>query len=571
MIPDDNAHDGNEKIKVSRRRLLQLLAASGAVIGLEKLLPGKWITPRAEASPEASSPEIGDLKVYFRPVNGGATYNGTARFRYQDPMGNILSNAPFFAIGSMQGIIANGQPISSINGQYIPYNENMGTMRFPLPNPSFVNSTEKIELQIADSFNPSRQSNVIGNGFIVADYGQLNVSNLIVRPWIPQNDSSMPQAGAGGPKEAVFKYNGSLVNMISPNSTGIYAWLNSAGWISAGGSIANMGGVINPISNYGGEVRIPVGVVNNATGPSSLWLFLEDDSYPYESNDLSTTFTDDLAPVITDLDNALCSPSVQGSDIGCKYEVFLKYYDASGKMSDASRITANYKGQILIDDQSFAQLGVSVPNPVSGSVGFKVFIPMADEPNHIVNDLIVTLINDSGIASLEESTPIDEFCEPYFPVDLETQSASLVNNATGLWALQFAFNDTAGLLSNSALLFATVNSSSGVLTTIFNGYPLGNAGGLQINGTYPYYPNGSFNCSIQPIQPINATLGIGAFSFNYMEKAQAVQASLENLPTINWFLTQPSYRDSDVQQEELDSGMNPPDDDYKIYLPVTSG
>jgi hypothetical protein len=425
-------------------------------------------------------------------------------------------------------------------------------------------------MYITDSYDPGRESNTLSGSFFVNDYGQLNISNLTIRPWIPHNDSTMPLVGTGGPKEAVFKYNGSLVNMISPN-TGIYAWLNSAGWISAGGSIVNMGGLVNPISNYGGEVRIPVGVVNNATGPFGLQLFLEDDYYPYESNMLSTTFTEDTAPVIEALDNALCSPNVQGSDIGCKYEVFLKYYDASSKMSDTSRVTATYKGQILVDDQSFAQLGVSVPNPVSGTVIFPVFIPTSGEPNHLVNDLMVTLVNDDGNASLESSTPIDEFCEPYFPVELETRSASLVDNATGLWALQFGFNDTAGLLSNSALLFATVNSSSGVLTTIFNGYPLGNAGGLQINGTYPYYPNGSFNCSIQPIQPINATLGIGAFSFNYMEPAQAVQASLENLPTINWFLTQPSYRDSDAQQEELDPGTIPPEDDYKIYIPMVGG
>jgi hypothetical protein len=246
----------------------------------------------------------------------------------------------------------------------------------------------------------------------------------------------------------------------------------------------------------------------------------------------------------------------------------LKYYDASGAISDASKITATYKGQTLIDDQTFAQLGASVSNPVDGSVSFQIFIPTTDEANHIVNDLMVVLVNDYGNASLEQSTPIDEFCEPYFPVELETKSTYLVDNTTGLWALQFGFNDTAGLLSNSALLFATVNSSSGVLTSIFNGNPLGNAGILAINNYYPYYPNGTFNCTVQPI---NATVGTGAFSFNYMEEESAVQMSLENLPTINWFLTQPSYRDSNVQQDDLDSGTIPPEEDFKIYVPVVGG
>jgi len=565
MIPDENNQNGNEDIKISRRRVLQLLAASGAAVGLEKLLPGKWVTPHVEASPEAPALQIGDLQVYFRPVNGGTSYNGTARFRYQDPLGNILSNAPFFALGSI--INASGQPFNSFDGQYIPYNANMGTMRFPFPMTSTINSTEEIKMYITDSYDPGRESNTLSGSFLVKDYGQLNISNLTIRPWIPQNDSIMPLAGTGGPKEAVFKYNGSLFNMISPN-TGIYAWLNSAGWISAGGSIANMGGLINPISNFGGEVHIPVGFVNNATGPFGLQLFLEDDFYPYESNVLSRTFTDDLAPEIKALDNTLCSPSVQGSDIGCKYDVYLKYYDASGAISDASKITATYKGQTLIDDQTFTQLGASVSNPVDGSVSFQIFIPTTDEANHIVNDLMVVLVNDYGNASLEQSTPIDEFCEPYFPVELETKSTYLVDNTTGLWALQFGFNDTAGLLSNSALLFATVNSSSGVLTSIFNGNPLGNAGILAINNYYPYYPNGTFNCTVQPI---NATVGTGAFSFNYMEEESAVQMSLENLPTINWFLTQPSYRDSNVQQDDLDSGTIPPEEDFKIYVPVVGG
>jgi hypothetical protein len=247
MASTQDSNEGTGEIMVSRRRLLHLLAASGAAVGLEKLLPGKWITPSVEASPDAPSPQIGSLQVYFRPVNGGVYYNGTARFRYEDPAGHILSNAPFFAIGSLQGAIANGQSIGSINGQYIPYNMGMlGTMRFPFPKPSFPNSTEVIKMVIADSYDPGRESNVINGSFFVADYGQLNISSLAVRPSGLFNASFGSTQPAGVLKEAVFKYNGSLVNMVSQN-TGIYAWLNSAGWISAGGSIANMGGIINPI------------------------------------------------------------------------------------------------------------------------------------------------------------------------------------------------------------------------------------------------------------------------------------------------------------------------------------
>lgn len=46
---------------MSRRRLLKLLAASGAVVGLDALLPVNWITPQAASADVETKPELCEL------------------------------------------------------------------------------------------------------------------------------------------------------------------------------------------------------------------------------------------------------------------------------------------------------------------------------------------------------------------------------------------------------------------------------------------------------------------------------------------------------------------------------
>ena len=173
----DKSGETTESITISRRRLLQLLAASGVAVGLERLLPGKWETPIAEASPDQPNPEIGDLYLFWQPVNA-SYYRGTARFRYRDEAGDILSNSPLYAVGSEQGVIANGQPVTEIGGRYIPYNSTVGTMRFPLPLPSLENISQGFKIQIAAAGDLNRSSNIIADTFVPGNYGVLNISNM---------------------------------------------------------------------------------------------------------------------------------------------------------------------------------------------------------------------------------------------------------------------------------------------------------------------------------------------------------------------------------------------------------
>ncbi len=47
---------GSQQVTVSRRTLMKMLAAAGVVVGVERMLPVKWITPSAKASPGVAPP-----------------------------------------------------------------------------------------------------------------------------------------------------------------------------------------------------------------------------------------------------------------------------------------------------------------------------------------------------------------------------------------------------------------------------------------------------------------------------------------------------------------------------------
>lgn len=565
--------DGSEPPRVTRRRLLQLLAASGAAVGIDVLLPAKWTTPSVAAIPDpAPDPLIGALHVFWRPVNGDSGYyNGTARFHYLDEAGDISGNSSFFAVGDKQGIIANGQFIGNIGGQYIPYNSTVGTMRFPLPETSVANTAEKLSMKISAASDPGRMSNVLGGVFNVGGFGVLNISDLAVYTNSQLNSAVQLSSDAECSTTAVFHYNGSMQNMVG-NSTALYAWQNSTGWISPGVPIDNMNGTVIRNTHYSGMVSIPLPNALNDSSPFDLTIFLEDTAYSYNSNELSTTFAGCSSPTIVDLSNQLCSPDVQGGEIGCKYNVTISYYDAGGAISSASRVTIKLDEDTLIDDKMLSELGVSVTNPVQGNLTIPVLIPSTGEANGALHELTATLVNDEAYPSNEAKSPVTQICQPNFPLDIETTSTGLATNQSDLWLVNFAFNDSAGVITNGARIVAEVNSS-GILTTIYNGLPIGGAGGLTANGYYSYFPNGAFNCTISPV---NATVGNGYFSFNYTEPSGAQSASEDPIyPTLNWFLVEPAFRDSDAQQAVLDPGSiveppEPPKLPPRTYLPITT-
>ena len=62
---------GSQQVTVSRRTLMKMLAAAGVVVGVERMLPVKWITPSAKASPGVAPPVYpGTCNEDDFPLNG---------------------------------------------------------------------------------------------------------------------------------------------------------------------------------------------------------------------------------------------------------------------------------------------------------------------------------------------------------------------------------------------------------------------------------------------------------------------------------------------------------------------
>lgn len=137
---------------VSRRRLLKLLAASGAVVGLGRLMPTQWIAPAAalEPKPDTVIPEDCDFDNFPLTLNTTAVHlvNSTigtwkVEFDYDD-MGGFLNSSAMLTAGVQE----NGfftpihlfVPVSGANGSVIEEHSipgywepcmNDGTVIFP--------------------------------------------------------------------------------------------------------------------------------------------------------------------------------------------------------------------------------------------------------------------------------------------------------------------------------------------------------------------------------------------------------------------------------------------------------
>lgn len=552
-MQEEMRDDSEQKTKVSRRQLLKLLAATSTAVALQRLLPQQWTTPSVAASAaEPAALMLFDLQTYWRPYNSAGYFNGSARVRFGDPLGEIQPNSSFYADGSFQGSISNGLPVADIGGDFIPYNATHGTIRFPLPVPLGANTTEKIGVAVESALTPGLLSNTVVNTFAVYDNGVLNISDLEFRT------KGAINAGPGCLAAAYFHYNGSLVNMVKP-STNIYAWQNTSGWIGPGGSLNRSGAEIMPSNAHSGEVLVGLPGIYNSSSPFLLRLFLEDDSYPYQSNELLGVFTGCSTPMILDMAYQACGPGVQEGAIGCRITQQIHYYDASGAISGAARLSVAYDGQVLIDDLTLDELGVGVPNPVQGYLFVPLLIPSTGNALMAKTDLLVQLTNADGISSDKASMPLDVSCAPDFPLVLDTTSALLINQTESLWRIDASYNDSAGLLSNSSLLTAVLNKG-GALQTVYNALPISAAGGVWPNSTYLTYPAAGANCTVVPV---NGSAGDLYFAIN---ANGALTNSMSNAEVqLSWFLTEPPTRDSEVQQISF---VTNDDMSYSIFAPL---
>jgi len=121
--------------------------------------------------------------------------------------------------------------------------------------------------------------------------------------------------------------------------------------------------------------------------------------------------------------------------------------------------------------------------------------------------------------------------------------------STTKWEVQFGYNDSASLLGIDSMITAVVNDN-GALHYIYNDYPLGKVGSLTPYTSYRY----SVICNDAPVW-VTRTVGNGSFSFAYNAATLAyyTQAAAET-PTVDWFLTDSTQRDSNLQQTALVPG-----------------
>ncbi len=550
---NDNQQHDFEAMTISRRKLLKLLSASGVVLALERLLPAQWTAPSVKAiSSPLALPELYGLEVFWRPHNNDNTFNGSVRSKYADPLGEILPNSSIYARGTFQGTIANGLPAAAIGGDFIPYNATHGTIRFPLTQPLATNTAETIGVQVESALTPGRLSNAIENDFFAGNYGLLNISNLQILSMKPMNGE------IGCLAAAYFHYNGSELNMVKPG-TNIYAWQNTAGWIGPGGTLNRSGAEIMPRDSQSGEVLVGLPGIYNNSSSFQLRVFLEDDSYPYQSNELLGLFTGCGTPLILDMDYLECGPGVGEGVIGCRITQRIHYYDAFGAISGAARLSIAYGDQVLIDDLTLDELGVSVPNPVQGYLFVPLIIPSIGNATELNSDLLVRITNEDGVSSDEASMPLHVSCQPDFPLVLNTTSALLINQAESLWRIDATYNDSAGLLSNASLLTAVLNKS-GALRTVYNALPISEAGGVIPNSSYLTYPSVGANCTVVPV---NGSAGDLYFAVN--ANGNLAKTIINEDVQLSWFLTEPATRDSKVQQISL---LTNGDTTYSIFTPI---
>ena len=551
-----NEHETeSEPVGISRRRLLQALGASGAVVAIELLAPGRWTRPSVSASPAIpTDPLIGSLAMFWQPQNSSHA-QGTVRFRYYAPDSDINSSSGLYA-AVINGSLFNNVPIMEAGGQVIPYTAMNGTVRFPLPYPLPFAYNEGIKLAVASASNSSHVSNTL-TGYSTVKNGAVWLSELTFGHQVFNN--SVASDGCGLPV-ASFKYNSTAANMVSA-TTNLYAWHNGLGWISAGGPISNASGEIMPDTPTTGEILLPI-LVTNSSLPFELSLFLEDTAYEYDTDPVSGIYSGCDTLQITSFDQHLCGPWVQNGRIGCRYDLMIGYQDDNGKMGPNARLSIEYDGEMLVDGQTLADLGLSVSDPTTGVLSLPVLLPQIGQ-NGLLHPLHAVLENEDGDKSMPAVTEVSEFCFHEFALVLNSTAAYPINNSATQWRVMGTYNDSAGLVSNTSLLSAVLNSPSDGLRTIYNAVPLGSVGRAWETNGYAYFPE-ALNCSALPING-----SIGSLAFDLDTAIVPSRAAADETAELAWFLAEPPSRDAAAPTILLDPSVEPPPEEgAKNFVPI---
>ena len=110
------APETSEEVKISRRRLLQIIAATGGAVTASALLPNKWVKPLTEVgvlpvhAQISAPPEIDELRW---AIDVGGYSDGAAQFHYRDPACQVDDSATLrVTIEPCGEIVFDGKPLS---------------------------------------------------------------------------------------------------------------------------------------------------------------------------------------------------------------------------------------------------------------------------------------------------------------------------------------------------------------------------------------------------------------------------------------------------------------------------
>jgi len=182
----------------SRREVLRLLGAAGAVAGLDRLMPPRWLAPQATAVEALNSPaapselQISNLSFawglepydqFGRDVVSPSGYycDGNASFQFVAQTLQVTTATMLSLNTGYAGVIYN-TTIGSVPGSLIQYAalDNMsGQITVPLTNSTIAaNTMDTVYVRI---MQPPETSNVLMKEFIPA-CGQTTIANLQAEP-----------------------------------------------------------------------------------------------------------------------------------------------------------------------------------------------------------------------------------------------------------------------------------------------------------------------------------------------------------------------------------------------------
>ncbi len=396
MNNEEREFTENENKGYSRRSILKLLTACGAAVGLDRLMPSSWVTPRVFADDEPA-PAAGDKfpiqirKLSFQwndsIIRQGQTWcNGSAMFEYFSTVVNVSEDTLLLAVLNSSGPFSEGESISNAGGQVFPADRSLITGNISIPLPGYFprNQYDGLAVQLREPARPNPyDSNQLLERFIPCN-GPL-ISELDGKACTPKVEEGvlyftyavkfkyMDEESAVSETSSLYIAHGDemLLSDATLGRLGIFPKDPHKGEIALFVDIPE-----------GSEGRLRVILVNNNEDPSNVL---------YSPRSFVSECPDELNAEISGSKSTLLPNSTQA------YGVLFLYNDSAGLLSNQSLLTARLangpliynavpistaNGYILIDEiyQTIINGGRPCPDDIAinstyGSGYFEVSLP----------------------------------------------------------------------------------------------------------------------------------------------------------------------------------------------------